>query len=162
MKIIIFVYYQYHILYTFIVKYIYVDCCSYVFKCFFFYSHSPKLVILNWNIIKVWFIKKKYFPFFTVFSGVWYYYFFYYCSLLCRFRPNSSSVLGFALGTIVPCLSTSCHVFGRLLIHYSSFHGADLKSYFKTFCTDGSVKWALKSSMESPKVMQFGFTNKYH
>jgi len=105
--------------------------------------------------MKVRFIKRNYFPFLWCGS-------IFHFALLCRFRPYCSSVLGFALGTIVSSLSSSCHVFGRVLIHYSSFHGADWKTYFKTFCTDGSVKWAFKLSMESPKVLQFGFTNKYH
>lgn len=146
------------------VKYIYIGCFSYLFKWFLTVIHLSLRfeieILLKYDLLKK-------IPFFTVFCAYLVcvcvvLFFYYYCSLLCRFRPSSSSVLGFALGTIVSCLSTSCHVLGCLLIHYSSFHGADLKSYFKTFCTDGSVKWALKLSMESPKVMQFGFTNKYH
>lgn len=44
-----------------------------------------------------------------------------------------TSVVSFALCTIISCLSTSCQIFGHLLIRCSSFHVVDFKSCLKTF-----------------------------
>lgn len=55
-------------IYSFIVKYIYIDCCSYLFKWFLTVIHLS--LWFEIEILLKYDLWKKYFPFFTVFSGV--------------------------------------------------------------------------------------------
>ncbi len=114
--------------------------------CSFKYWKKKKTFFSFYRHIKVRLTKKIHFSLYFLLCVI-----IFYCTLLCRFRLHSSSVLGFALSTIVSCLSTSCHIFWTFIDLLLIFSWCWFEIVFQNIWYRRACKMDLKIVHGKPK-----------